>query len=157
MKRILISGIPASGKTTLAEYFATQGFYHVDMERDDFKAGYEYLNNRDKFLGRLAVHEDVVISWGFVPHLYRKSVEHLLENEYTLVWLDGDRVSSFREFMKREENDPISESRYHRQMEMIIVSGIIDAFEPVIVNPFNKNGQFRPIDTIAQEVLERLP
>jgi shikimate kinase len=154
MSKLLLSGVPATGKSTLAKYLESErGYHHIDMEGNNFSAGYEFRKDRQKFLERFAAYDNVVINWGFMPFADRKDIELIRENGFTIVWLDGNRVASFREYMKREKNNPLSEGFYYRQMELIVITGIIETLKPLIVNPYNELGEFRLTNDIAEEVI----
>jgi shikimate kinase len=155
MSKILLSGVPGSGKSTVAAYMEKNfEFFHIDMEQDDFAPRHEFAQNREAFLNKIATHENVIISWGFGPFQDREAIEYLQKAGYTLLWLDGDRTASFREFMKRENNDPVKESLYYGQMQMIVVTRIVETLKPHIVNPFSGNGTFRPVQHIAGDVIK---
>ncbi len=154
MTKLLISGVPGAGKTTLANYLESDhGFFHVDMEGDEFDPRKEFNKDPANFLGRLATHEDVVLSWGFRPFKDRSAVEKLMEAGFSVIWLDGDRAVSFSNFMKRENNNLMSEVTYYEQMQAIITTGIVAAIGPVVINPFTDAGEFRPVEEIADQVL----
>lgn len=154
MTKLLISGVPGTGKTTLANYFeAERGFFHVDMEADEFAPRKEFNQDPVAFLGRLAFHEDVVLSWGFRPFKDRAAVEKLMEAGFSVIWLDGDRVASFRNFMEREKNNPMSEITYYEQMHAIMITRIVETLTPRVVNPYTSTGGFRQTEEIANEIL----
>jgi shikimate kinase len=155
MSKILLSGVPGTGKSTVATYMEEKlGFFHIDMEQDDFAPRHEFAQNHEAFLRKIATHENVIISWGFSPFQDRAAIEYLQQAGYILLWLDGDRVASFREFMKRENSDPIKESLYYGQMQMIVVTSIVEMLKPHIVNPFSENGAFRPVEHIAGDIIK---
>lgn len=123
------------------------------MERDEFAPRKEFNKDSAEFLGRLATHDDVVLSWGFRPFKDRAAVERLMDAGFSVAWLDGDRVTSFRNFMKREHNNPMSEVTYYEQMQAIMITGIVEAIRPKVIDPYTSAGEFRPIEEIANEVL----
>ena len=154
MAKLLISGIPGTGKTTLANYLeSAHGFFHVDIEADEFGPRKEFESDPAGFLTKLRVPKDVVLSWGFRPFKDRSTVEKLIEAGFDVIWLDGDRVVSFKNFMKRENNDPMHEAAYYEQMQLIITTRIIETIKPRIINPFTETGEFRPVEEIADLVL----
>ena len=151
--KLLITGVPGTGKTVVADYIAREhGFYHVDMERDGFRSRHEFSLDSASFLAGLA-GRDVVVSWGFSPFTNRRSIEAFTDDGFALFWFDGDRVASFREFMRREGNDPVRECEYYGQMQMIVATEFVERVKPIIVNPFDENGDFRPAGKIAAEIL----
>jgi len=156
MSKILLSGVPGTGKSTLADYLENNlGYFHLDMEQNDFAPRHDLYQNSEEFLGRLAHHEIIIISWGFGPFLDRSKIDYIRQHGYSIVWLDGNRVASFREFMKRENNDPVKEAVYYSQMEMIVVTSIVKSLSPIVVNPFSQSGEFREVKEIAEEVIRK--
>lgn len=151
--RILLSGVPATGKSTSAEYLAANhGFTHFDIEEAGITAIDELHKTPDVFLGKLATG-NVVISWGFIPFIDRTAVDSLLAAGFTFVWLDGDRVASFREFMKREGGSATSQDRYHMQMHRIISTELVERFKPLVIDPFDGDGQFRDIAAVVGDII----
>lgn len=156
MTKILLSGVPGTGKSTVAHHLETNhGFYHVDMEKDDFAPRHELSTDREGFLNKLVPHDNIVISWGFGPFPDKDNVKYLKDHGYIMVWLDGDRVASFREFMKRENNNPVKEADYYGQMLMVVVTDIVKTLNPIIVNPFSEASEFRAVQDITDEVIRR--
>ena len=121
------------------------------MEADGFRPRHEFSRDPDAFLAVLPP-APVVITWGFGPFPDRRQVGRLRRAGYRLVWLDGDRVASFREFMRREGNDPVRECDFYGQMQMITATEIADRLAAPAVNPF-RSGCFRPIAEVAADVL----
>ncbi|HEV7455037.1 MAG TPA: AAA family ATPase [Candidatus Saccharimonadales bacterium] len=86
MAKLFISGVPGTGKTTVAEHLAQHfGYRHIDMEADSFKARRELARDPGAFLSNLAAVKDVVISWGFSPYIDRPGVDELLAGGYRMV------------------------------------------------------------------------
>ncbi|HUC87560.1 MAG TPA: hypothetical protein VMR95_00220 [Candidatus Binatia bacterium] len=155
MSKILLSGVPGTGKSAIAKHIESNyDYFHVDMEQENYEPIYQLEKDQKGFLGKLAVHDNVLISWGFRPFIDTEAVNYMREQGYSVIWLDGNRIASFREFMKREGNDPIMEAKYYDQMRMVVVTGIVESLHPRIVNPFTDAGEFRPMDDIAKEIIE---
>jgi len=156
MAKLLISGIPGTGKTTVAQHLAEHfDFIHVDMEADSFKARRELGRDSEGFFGKHAMHDNVVLSWGFAPFIDKPAVERVLAAGYKFVWLDGDHVTSLRNFLERESNDPHKEADYYGQMQMILATEIIERLSPIQIDPF-REAQFRPVQEIAIEIVGKV-
>src|ERR1700733_5702456 len=108
MKKILITGIPGMGKTTLGDALKNrQDFEHIEMETYPNAHG-QLISDREQFIAIIeSLKKDIVITWGFYPPNSTEHVLFLKDRGFKLVWLDGDRDSAFREFKRREaERDP---------------------------------------------------
>jgi|GEM_PF-1689019 len=155
MTKLLVSGVPGTGKTTLANYLEVgYGFFHVDMEADEFTHRKEFSRDPTAFLGMLTAHKDVVLSWGFRPFKDRPAVEKLIEAGFSVIWLDGDRVASFRNFMARENNNPMNEATYYEQLYAILITRIAETLALRPINPYTSTGDFRQTEEIASEILD---
>lgn len=154
--KLLISGVPGTGKTTLGEHFATHhSFIHTDMERDEFAPVRAFKKDEQAFLDTLHTSEKAIVTWGFGPFMQRYLIERMRESGFTLIWLDGDRIASFRAFMHREKHNDRAEFEYYGQMREIVSTEIIARLNPAIVNPFTAEGDFRPLESVAKEVLSK--
>ena len=151
--RLVISGIPASGKTTTARYLAFHhGFAHVDMEADSFRARRELETDAEAFFSRLQDLAKVVVSWGFSPYVDRPAFDKFQAAGYRVIWLDGDHVTALRNFLEREDFSPHREAEYYGQMQMILSTEIAVRLGFTVINPFSK-GEFRLLAEVAAEIL----
>jgi adenylate kinase family enzyme len=73
MRRIIIVGVPATGKTTIGNYLETKlGFRHFDVECEDANPHSNVLgqlfwgNKVAAFIDAVGAMEDIVVTWGFV-------------------------------------------------------------------------------------------
>lgn len=156
---IVISGIPGTGKTTLANYLAEHhGYYHLDMEAKAFLGRQRIKHDPEELFTELSNHPKVVVSWGFGPFEDRRDIERFIASGYRVAWLDGDRVAAFRNFMSREQSSPnaeVMEYQYYGQMQLIMATNIVAQLEAIIIDPFDTQGNFRAEAEIAQELLAR--
>jgi adenylate kinase family enzyme len=153
--KILLTGVPGTGKTTIGKYLATKHeFYHQDMESNAFEPVRQANSNISSFLENLRTHQNIVVTWGFGPFTDRPIIDALMADEYILFWLDGDRIASFVNFMHREKHNDKMEYLYYLQMMNIVSSNIINQLKPTLINPFLESGKLRPIGEITIEILQ---
>jgi hypothetical protein len=153
-RNLLITGIPATGKTTIGDYLAREhGFAHIDMEADNFKNTIDLVRDADTFFTRFP-DSDTVITWGFDPYDMRLFVQRFVNSGFKLFWLDGDRAAALRNFLVRESKKPQSELTYYRQMSSILASGIIEKLGPIIISPFTPEGELASTKATAKKLLD---
>jgi hypothetical protein len=108
---ILIAGIPATGKSSYADWLASQkGFLHLDVEKEGVlaRAGLEEVwydmfasSSVDRFTGALRrIGRPVTIDWGLPPNCL-PIVELLASSGVEIWWFDGDREAARESFIKR--------------------------------------------------------
>lgn len=149
-KHILITGIPGTGKTTVGDYLKkNHGFTHLNLE--EVATLTLFSQNKIGFISNALKNNKTVITWGFMPYQQAEHVLEMRRRGFYLIWLDGNRISAFREFMKRGS---VSESAFFHQMSNITSSKIIDVIQPKIVNPFDEAGEFKSIEEIVEKILE---
>ena len=154
MRKILISGIPGTGKTTVGAYLQEHHrFLHLDFERQAEIERF-LLGRRGELLGKLATvaHDvtDIVISWGFLPETQLAFVVALRDCGFDWVWFDGNRDAARRAFLARGTS---SLATFDVQLRAIAENLDLDQLRPRIVDPFTRGGSFRPVEEIAGEVL----
>ncbi len=147
MKRLLITGVPGTGKTTVGDHLNLKhGVLHVDIELDQYRSSF---SDKTSFVQSLS--DPVVITWGFHPLYDEEAILFLKKSGFFLVWLDGDRQASHQAFTKR---NTVPEDLYNIQMENIESTQIISKVKPQsFINPFDTDGKFRPVEEIAQELM----
>ncbi len=154
MTKILLSGLPAGGKTRLGDTLAADhGFSHTDMEANHWALA-EAHKDPEAFLRAFPDDRDVVLTWGFHPLKSLQVVQVLVRGGFTPVWLDGNRAHFFASFMHREDGNPIMAAFYHQQLERIAQAGVLEAIDWRIVDPFRPDGSFRPLDEVAAEIIK---
>jgi len=156
-KKILLTGIPGAGKTTMGDYFRDElGYKHCDLERlcdldrylktgilVDFKKLLRYFKNYEN---------DVVVSWGFNPVCDFGHVKRLRNIGFKLFWLDGNRPAAFRAYIRRGTR---SQEEMFNQMAGIEKHRVIERINPIVINPFKNDWSFRRKVDIAREILRK--
>jgi hypothetical protein len=106
MAILLLSGIPAGGKSTLGKYFAANhGFLYFDMEHPETwpQPGLHQVweRSRHEFVVRLnQLSHRVVLDWGFRPCCLPLVLE-LKSCGVRLVWFRGNVETAQRHFRNR--------------------------------------------------------
>ena len=149
--KLLITGIPGTGKTTIGEYLrANKGYEHFNMERElvsqsSFSAAIE------AFLE--APGENKVITWGFRPGVDDAGVKQLQALGFQMIWFDGNREAARKAFLKRGD---VGKELLDRQMALIGKMNLPD-FQPIIFNTFDPAGNFFKEETIVGLLLDGVP
>ncbi len=151
---IFLSGIPGTGKTTVADFLRDYaGYSHQDLEiawndnllpKDDLPM---FRSMIDKF-----TQEKTIISWGF-PTWLTAYILYIEKKGYKHIWLDGDRNVAFKMFMMREKNNPTMEKAFYNQLDYINKSKVIEQLHPTIYNPFTPDGEFKDLKLRAEEII----
>jgi hypothetical protein len=144
MKKILITGVPGTGKTTLGNFLQkTEGFAHVNLE-SVAKVDIATLQYPKK---------DTVITWGFGPNMpeHIKIISQLVGYVYKLFWFDGNREAARREYLKR---GTVGEDLLKLQMAKINAVDIKKEFDPIFYDTFDERGKFKPLWRIAKDIIE---
>ncbi|CAN5748932.1 hypothetical protein BH11PAT2_BH11PAT2_01450 [soil metagenome] len=140
--KILITGIPGTGKTTIGDYLESEkGFLHLNMERTS-------LEEMTRFHESSAPNK--VITWGFVPIVQNADIKNLQELGYKMFWFDGNREAARREFIERGD---VPEDLLDAQLSRI-ESLDLSIFNPTLINTFDANGLFYTKEQIANMLIQ---
>ncbi len=158
ISRLLIAGIPGTGKTNIGNYLAAKhDFIHIDMESGNNIPA--IIKDPTVFIENLVdKKKDIVVTWGFVPCEEQIGIVKQFKNKFfKLVWFDGNRAAAKREYIKREEKGGVeyltnATSLYDLQISRIDGSGLINRICPSIVNTFNDQHEFKGLDQIFNEI-----
>jgi hypothetical protein len=154
MRKILISGIPGTGKTTIGEYLKEKhGFKHVDIEviltspeSEREKRIQELFTMHAKEFDR-----DTVFTWGFHPVKNEPHINYLKSLGVKMFWFDGNRVAARKAFLTRGS---VSEELLDIQMGHINRADIRKLYNPIFYNTFDKDGKFKSSETIVADLLK---
>ena len=142
---ILLSGIPATRKSTFGRYLAREhGFAHYDLECHP--AGWPHPelknvwdNSRPLFVAQLRQrHDRIALDWGFPRHCL-PLVRELQACGARLIWFDGDTDRARKAFKKRGGRD---EKCFEAQVANIRDAKYPNSLECVIVPALSANGVF---------------
>ena len=157
-KKLLITGIPGTGKTNLGNYLAAEcGYIHIDMESGDYISA--IMTNPTSFIENLVnKHNNIVTTWGFVPSDEQIQIVNLFRNyDFRIIWFDGDRETARSKFIERDQkNGPeylkSSLETLDLQMSRIENSEVVNRISPIIVNTFKTDHTFKGLDQILNEI-----
>jgi hypothetical protein len=136
---LLLIGTPGTGKRPLASYLAERnGFVHLDFEEGGTRTF--FLDGSDAELGeRLGRAADsgqrIVITWTAGPPSQLRQLQRLRSLGIEPVWFDSDRGAAYRAHFDGERRVPTCR--------------FVDTFDP--------EGRFRPLESVARELLEPDP
>jgi hypothetical protein len=151
---LLLTGIPGTGKTTVAEYLvAHHGYTHFDREQFDQWPKYLqvlWIRALPLFVWFVIQrYRQVVISWGFLPLMDNYEIRQLIDYGFRMIWFDGEREVARREFLKR---GTATEEEFDAQVQRIERLHLA-TFPHVRVDPFGDDRQFVPVEERVARVL----
>ena len=147
---LLITGIPGTGKTSYGNKFASEfAFMHVDLE--DPQTLTRLASDPSRFIAQLkGYRRTVVVTWGFVLDGVQTAIVLQFRSAgFKWIWFDGNRPAALREFRKR---GTVPEQLLRLQMDRIENSKIVECLKPIIIDPFDESGKFKPADRLLDEI-----
>ncbi len=142
---ILLSGIPATGKSEYARYLAREHqFAHYDLE--NYPRGWPnpelkqtWDRDRRAFVSHLREHHGrIALDWGF-PARCLPLVAELQESRVKLVWFDGDIKRAKENFVQR---GGIAVERFDDQAADIRAANFPASLNCVVVTRLSSTGAF---------------
>jgi len=144
MSKLLITGIPGTGKTTIGNYLAE----HYEFNHHDFEEHFNNPTGLEKFIQNSSLNK--VITWGFVPGGHDTVINSIQDLGYIMIWFDGNRVAARKAFMAR---GTVPEILLDLQMERIVKMDL-QKFNPIQFNTFDCDGNFLNVDFICTEIFK---
>jgi adenylate kinase family enzyme len=160
MKRILIAGVPATGKTTIGQYLEKKyNFRHFDVEGEEANPSVSRIGklfwdlNIDRFLEH--VEEDgrnTVITWGFVCDNQRSLtiINMLQKRRFKFVWFQAKEHMAREAFLNRGTGNIYD---FDCQMERIRKLDLSIFNSPIIITTLDKNGR-KDKNEIIEEIIK---
>jgi hypothetical protein len=154
---ILLSGIPATGKTEFAKYLARKhGYAHYDLECHP--AGWPhpdlhpiFLQSRSAFVLELKkLHARVALDWGFPPSCI-SWVDELQSSGVLLIWFDGDIPAARKSFQQRGSSKG-DVRNFDVQVDAIKAARLPGVLNCLVVPSLDSNGKFLDQTHIEQIV-----
>jgi hypothetical protein len=152
---LLLSGIPAAGKSSFGRYLAREhAFAHYDLEchprgwpHPELKPVWD--SSRKHFVAQLRVlHERVALDWGFPPACVFW-VHELLSTGVRLLWFAADIKHAQRLF---DERGGIPVASFDAQIRAIQDAGYPNTLQCVTVEGLTDAGTLRDLSEIFREV-----
>jgi hypothetical protein len=152
---ILLSGVPATGKSNFGRYLAREhGFAHYDLEchprcwpHPDLKAAWDA--SPQAFVKQLMqLHKRVALDWGFPVHCL-PVVNELQAQGVRLIWFDGDRSRARTIF---QERGGLALSDFDAQVAAIAAAGYPKSLNCVVVMALSAQGTFKRPKAIEHTV-----
>ena len=149
---ILVSGVPATGKSAFARHLASQhGFAHYDLEsspsgwpRTELKSLWD--SSRVTFAAAVRqAHERAVLDWGFPPSCL-SWVKELQTAGVGLVWFDGDINQARAVFARR---GGLSLKAFDTQVAQLKEAGLPGSLNCVKVPALSASGTFMDVRDIV--------
>jgi hypothetical protein len=165
---LLVSGIPASGKSTFCRWLEDKkGFLHLDveepgvLERNDLATAWNTLfavgASATPFLAELdRFKRPVVIDWGFPPE-HLDAVRKLYDGEVMLWWFAADWAVARRKFAERgNRKGPIEAFDIQVRKIRDALPDINALFGSHVEYTLPSTGIYTPPDKIWESMLDTL-
>jgi len=153
LQKLLISGIPSTGKTFIGNYLRdNKSFLHFNME--DENKFQELTKNPEKFINELsAKKQDAVITGGFqTSELAFNLVKKIIKAGFVFVWFGGNHQAARREFIKR---NTVQIDLFNKKMNELEKNySKIMELNPILINTFDNAGLFKTPEQINLEIDE---
>lgn len=155
---ILLSGIPATGKSTFASYLSREhSFAHYDLEchplgwpHPELKAVWD--SSRRAFITQLRQHHNrIALDWGF-PVSYLSWVKELQKEGVRLIWFAGDLARAREVFSSRCGNKGLE--IFDNQVTAVQKANYPIPLDCTVVHALSSSGTFLDLSQIERRVFE---
>ena len=134
---VLISGVPASGKSTYSRWLAAQKcFQYVDLEQSNPTREEQALN-----VLRGLSETRVVLDYGFAPLLAMTAIEAFKAAGVVLWWFDADWDVARIKFMGRDRGS-VDDFDTQRRKVLSAWQEIVSIFSPNIIEALRPTGEY---------------
>ncbi|MGB8409122.1 MAG: hypothetical protein WCE58_04340 [Gallionella sp.] len=143
---LLVSGIPATGKSTFAKYLVQKyNFTHFDLEQPyqawpdpDLHAIWD--QSRSEFVKHLrSRYKRVVLDWGF-PQSCLSWVQELQSQDVHVVWFTGNISQARKAFIARSGSD--SAINFDNQVSDISSMSLPESLNCTVIPALSNDGVF---------------
>lgn len=155
---ILLSGVPATGKSKFAHHLAREhGFAHYDLEcyprgwpQPELKEIWE--TDRTAFVMQIRQnHDRVALDWGF-PVSCLSWVKQLRDQDVQLIWFDGDLDRAREVFVRR---GGIDVTNFDKQVEEIQRAAYPGSLNCLVIPALSASGVFLDRRQIESKIFQR--
>lgn len=163
MDRLLICGMPATGKTTIGEHLAKHhGYKNIDMERWPYTSSLIDLLMENSsppmaetlLKSRFGDASKIVLTWGFPPgqHCFNL-LQFLIETfSFKTVWFYGGLEKCCEAWLKRDGRQ--NDDPFNLQMQRIGAAWPdLQSFFPSTMLTVRKDGSRPPVEEIAAQLI----
>lgn len=141
--KIILCGLSGTGKTTIGDQLADRGWTHFDCEK-------EHQRNPDWIphpITYMPDEENVVASWGFIPH-FMETVWDILEHGYEALWLKGNDKYRVRDLIGRGEPENFLQNRTRLRQGL----GYYAIKPEMVLNVFRADGSRWDVASLIHDV-----
>lgn len=159
-KKIIVAGVPATGKTTIGNYLKEKfNFRHFDVESDEANPDVSIIGKLfweleiDKFLEQIEKDgKDIVITWGFVCDDQRSLIilNMLQKKGFKFIWFYAEEPVARVAFLERGTGNI---QDFNRQMDRIKKLNLSIFSDPIIITTLDRTGR-KNNDEIIKKMLK---
>lgn len=156
MAFILLTGMPAMGKTTIGDYLMdNHGYTHLDFEETTARGEYLLkgdLNLKTSIMNLMQKTSNIVITWGFQPNETFSEIFLLRNLGFEWFWFDGNREHAYKQYLIRSNKycsgdlECMENAIYAWREQLKRIKAYVDPnlveLSPTIINTYDSDGNF---------------